>query len=356
MSQPATQDTQLPAEAADPTAPAPSPLASLLQREFSADALSNALGPEMAGFQRHWQAALGEPLCSLAQRSGKGLRSRLLAIAWKLAGGRGVLPDELIGTVEGLHLGSLIIDDIEDGSRTRRGGPTLHEQVGVSNALNAGNWLYFWSTFLVRRLSLPPDGELRIRRAIDGAVLNAHYGQALDLALRITDLRQTEVAQVVRCCSELKTGCLMELGARVGAIAAGGGPDCADVLGRIGRDFGIALQMLDDLTSVLSERRRHKGHEDTLHARPTWPWAWFAQGVDELGYGRLRAQLQHVLEGEADPGGVVSALASRVAEVGRTAITEQLASTLARAESYFGDTDQCNELRRWARELADYEG
>src|SRR5512142_2931568 len=70
------------------------------------------------------------------------------------------LPAELIGIVEGLHLGSLIIDDIEDESSTRRGGPTLHRQIGVPNALNAGNWLYFWPALLVPRLKLGPDREL----------------------------------------------------------------------------------------------------------------------------------------------------------------------------------------------------
>jgi geranylgeranyl pyrophosphate synthase len=331
-------------------------LASLLEREFSPESLAEALGPQTETLEKYWQSALGDPLCSMAQRTGKALRSRLLVIAWSIAGGRAKLPAELVGIVEGLHLGSLIIDDIEDESSTRRGGPTLHQQIGVPNALNAGNWLYFWPALLVPRLNLAPDRELQLRRALDGAVLNAHYGQALDLALRVTDLRQADVAQVVHACSELKTGCLMELGARIGAIAAGGSRDCIELLGRIGRDFGIALQMLDDLTSVLSERRCHKGREDVVLARPTWAWAWFAQSVDELSYGRLRLQLQRVLDGQADPEDVVAALASRVAVVGRACIAKQLATTVALAESQFGNSDGCNELKQWARELANYEG
>jgi geranylgeranyl pyrophosphate synthase len=331
-------------------------LASLLQREFSPESLAEALGPQTATLEKYWQSALGDPLVSIAQRTGKGLRSRLLVIAWAIAGGRAELPSELIGIVEGLHLGSLIIDDIEDGSITRRGGPTLHQQIGVSNALNAGNWLYFWPALLVPRLQLAPDRELQLRRALDRAVLNAHYGQALDLALHVTDLRQPDVAQVVHACTELKTGCLMELGARIGAIAAGASRDCVDLLGRIGRDFGIALQMLDDLTSVLSERRRHKGREDVVLARPTWAWAWFAQSADELSYGRLRLQLQRVLDGLSDPEEVVATLASRVAGIGRACITEQLATTVTRAESHFGASNACNDLEQWARELANYEG
>lgn len=356
MIQPAVHDPQ----SADPAnagrAASQSMLAILLQRELSLDNLCDTLGPELAMLQKHWQTALGEPLCSLAQRNGKALRSRLLVFAWTIAGGHGEPPRELLGIVEGLHLGSLIIDDIEDGSSTRRGGPTLHEAIGVPNALNAGNWLYFWPTLLVKRLQLPPERELELRRAIDTAVLNAHYGQALDLSLRVTDLRQVEVTKVVRACSELKTGCLMGLAARAGAIAAGASSHSVDLLGRIGSDLGIALQMLDDLTSVSSDRRHHKGAEDVVHARPTWAWAWFAQTADELSYSRLRFHQQRVLAGEADPEGVVAALATRVAYVGRACVIDQLACALARAESYFGNTHGCDELKHWARELANYEG
>lgn len=354
MTQSATHESTSHASAHEPCGQVPNPLVALLQREFSPEELHDALGPQMASLQQHWQSVLADPLCSLAQRSGKGLRSRLLATAWSIAGGRGAAPDELLGIVEGLHLGSLIVDDIEDGSSTRRGGATLHELLGVPNALNAGNWLYFWPTLLVRRLQLLPERELELRRAIDGAILNAHYGQALDLALRVSDLPQPEVTTVVRACSELKTGCLMELGARAGAIAAGASRHTIDVLGGIGRDFGVALQMVDDLTSVLSERRGHKGREDIVHARATWAWAWLAQSADELSYSRLRSQQQRVLDGQADPEGVVAALATRVADLGRACIADQLANTVTRAQACFGDVNGCSEIERWAHDLANY--
>jgi len=334
----------------------PPSLADLLLGEFGTEALHEALGAEHAELQKYWQSALAEPLSTLAQRTGKQLRSRLLMIAWNIAGGRGSPPDELPAIVEALHLGSLIVDDIEDGSRTRRGGPTLHEQVGIPLALNAGNWLYFLPTRLVARLQLPAARELDLRRAIDLAVLNAHYGQALDLSVRVTDLRQPEVPRVVRACSDLKTGCLMELAARAGAIAAGASHDDSESLGTIGRDLGTVLQMLDDLTSITSEGRYHKGREDIAHARPTWVWAWFAQSTDELTFGRLRMQQQRVLEGEDDPDGVVAALVPRVTALGRSSIEQQLARVVARAEASFGDSPGCSELRHWAVELASYTG
>ena len=47
------------------------------------------------------------------------------------------------------HAGSLIIDDIEDGARTRRGGPAAHLEFGVDLAVNAGNLVYFLPTRLL---------------------------------------------------------------------------------------------------------------------------------------------------------------------------------------------------------------
>ncbi|MEI2655390.1 MAG: polyprenyl synthetase family protein [Microthrixaceae bacterium] len=51
--------------------------------------------------------------------------------------------------IELLHNTFLIHDDIADGSLRRRGGPTLHEEVGVGLALNAGDAL---GAFAQRRL------------------------------------------------------------------------------------------------------------------------------------------------------------------------------------------------------------
>jgi hypothetical protein len=42
-----------------------------------------------------------------------------------------------------IHVGSLIVDDIQDGSDLRRGGPTVHKAYGVPLAINAGSSAYF---------------------------------------------------------------------------------------------------------------------------------------------------------------------------------------------------------------------
>jgi geranylgeranyl pyrophosphate synthase len=131
------------------------------------------------------------------------------------------MPERLPLLVEILHAGSLIVDDIQDGSAYRRGKPALHVLVGVPLALNAGNWLYFLPHRLLQDLRLDSHVELELRRALDRGVLRCHYGQALDLGVRLGSLSQREVRGVVSLCTRLKTGSLLELAAEVGAIAAG---------------------------------------------------------------------------------------------------------------------------------------
>jgi len=326
-------------------------LAKLLKHELSDGAIARSLGAKFVRQREYWGDALLKPLANMAERQGKELRARLVIIAWKMAGAEGEVPDVLIGIVEALHLGSLIVDDIEDGSTTRRGGPTLHDRIGLPLALNAANWLYFWPTLLIDRLRLAPHQELHLRRTIEQHVLLCHFGQALDLSLRVCDLKQSEVLEAVRSTSELKTGCLMELASRAGAIVGGADAATVEELGKLGRNLGLALQMLDDLTSITSERRAEKGREDLNLGRPTWPWAWLAQQSDEMAYGRLRALEELVLEGKVDSDIIAATLRVQIGALGRAEIRRLLGESLAQTRGSLGERAGMSDLLEWIREL-----
>jgi octaprenyl-diphosphate synthase len=45
--------------------------------------------------------------------------------------------------IETLHTGSLIIDDIEDQSKSRRENPCAHLVYGVKKSINSANLMYF---------------------------------------------------------------------------------------------------------------------------------------------------------------------------------------------------------------------
>jgi geranylgeranyl pyrophosphate synthase len=234
-------------------------------------------------------------------RPGKNTRARLVVLGWSLTGRSDEPPFAVPLLVELLHAGSLIHDDIEDGSAYRRGGPALHCMLGLPRALNAGSWLYFLPQALLAKLDLEPERELLANRLITNTLLAAHSGQALDLALCVHELDQANVAPVVRATTELKTGRLTELAVALGALIGGADPTRLRAVQRFGRQFGVALQMFDDLSGLLSERQCHKAHEDLLCARPTWPWAWLSTELDSVAYSGLVTLLCAVARRETHP-------------------------------------------------------
>jgi geranylgeranyl pyrophosphate synthase len=248
-----------------------------------------------------WNAALLDPTRSILSRSGKGVRARLVERAWHLAGGAPEGPPELLPVaIEFLHVGSLVIDDIQDDSRLRRGSPALHREYGVPIALNTGNWLYFLATSVFSHLPVSPDLRLGMFEDTSLALLRCHQGQALDLSVRVTEIARADVPALVASVTKLKTGALMRLSATLGARAAGAGPEIVESIGALGEHLGIGLQMLDDWSSIAVEDRREKGIEDIQLARPIWPWAWLAQGADEVAYARTIRHAPDTIDWEAD--------------------------------------------------------
>jgi geranylgeranyl pyrophosphate synthase len=240
-----------------------------------------------------WEQALLRPLRDFLRRPGKGFRARLVELGYRLGGGMpGTHPPELPLVVESLHAGSLIVDDIEDDSDLRRDAAALHRVYGLPVALNAGNWLYFWPQVLLSRMPLTDEARLRAHERVAECLMRGHQGQALDLTVRVDELPQAEVPAVVDAIARLKTGSLLGLATALGAIAAGAPSERLDAIDRFGRAVGVGLQMLDDLSGVLSPARRHKALEDLQHGRATWVWAWLALDLDASVYQSLRAELQ----------------------------------------------------------------
>lgn len=315
------------------------PLPRLIRSEFAPSRLAEVL--DLGGEHVHgrlWDASLSGPLLELLERPGKEFRSRLVEVAY--AAGRqpesADMPELLPLIVEILHAGSLVVDDIEDDSRYRRGKPALHLMVGLPLALNAGNWLYFLPHSVLERLSLPPSVELDVRRIIDRGVLRCHYGQALDLGVKLGSLSQREVHDVVSLSTRLKTGSLLELSAELGAAAAGAPPALREELSAFGRSYGVALQMLDDISGLFEKGRAHKGHEDLLNGRPTWPWAWLSKRLDEVSYSRLQHRAREVVRRETHPETLACALRKELGDSPYRAIHDGLDKALRRLERAVG--------------------
>lgn len=270
-----------------------------------------------------WEQALLNPARTSFSQPGKGFRSSLVNLGWRIAGGEQPALPELAIILEALHGGSLIVDDIEDNSSLRRGRPALHLTHGLPLALNTGNWLYFWAVSLIQRLGLSPGIELELFHTLSTTLLNCHSGQALDLSVCATTLKQADFPSVVTVISGLKTGRLMALAASMGAMAAGGSATLISSLAMFGQQLGVALQMLDDLSNLGEQVEPAKRYEDLRNNRPSWVWAWVSEQVGAEHFARLQEQCRDVVSG-ADPAALAEELLRHVSAAGEECINQSL--------------------------------
>ena len=226
---------------------------------------------------------LFEPVRELFSRPSKLVRASLVRAGFHMAGpisDRRMLSafeesccDRLAEVLEAIHAGSLIVDDIQDGSKERRGSPSLHIQYGIPVALNAGNWLYFQPFDWIKKLGLAAETELLLYRVCHEAMLNAHLGQAIDLGTSIDKSARESVRSVCMTSLRLKTGALTSLALSVGAILGGATPARLAAISDFGSSFGVALQMFDDIGNFKLPAGHPKRMEDFRLRRPTWLWA-----------------------------------------------------------------------------------
>ena len=327
MNAPITQ----PADFAHDTRIPPRLRAHLLHRlstAFSPPSLRAVSGSEDSPLARsYWQRAMGNALQDFLGRHSKMIRAEMLHWAWKAAGGTGAGPTTLSLAVEALHAGSLIIDDIEDDAKTRRGDKALHLRYGLAPALNAGNWLYFWPIQLIGEAGLMPERELAALKQLGETQYRCHMGQGLDVSLKIADVRQEHVREVTTSKTRMKTGSLMGLATYLGALAADADLETCRRFAQFGESVGMTLQMLDDTGTISREDRGEKAREDLMTGTPTWPWAWAADSVSPNAYQELLNFSHDVQSGHLD----YTFLRARLRQTIPTDATDRLRNAIEKA-------------------------
>lgn len=246
--------------------------------------------------EQRLQTALLGPIAEFLGRGGKRIRAELVALSFRVASKDGeavVCPESLLEFLEMMHAGTLVIDDIQDGSRLRRGRESLHVTHGVPLAINVGNWMYFAALERLAGLELPPATYRELMWRSLQVFKLGHEGQALDLSLRVAQLPQNMVAEVVERISTWKTGSFTELAAWVGATVAGGSAEVVKAIADFGLNLGLALQMRNDWGELQRAAECEALSADLLNQRATWPWAWMALSLPADQYRAMLARLQH---------------------------------------------------------------
>jgi len=75
-----------------------------------------------------------------------------------------------------VHNGSLIVDDIEDGSSMRRGQECTYKRFGTDIAINAGNFMYFAPMLKLDNYVEDPMKALAMHKIFTEEMSAIHFG------------------------------------------------------------------------------------------------------------------------------------------------------------------------------------
>ncbi len=209
-----------------------------------------ALRP-MYGMMRYhlgWEDQEGRPENA---PKGKRLRPLLTLMTTRAAGGD---PDQALpaaAAVELIHNFSLIHDDIEDRSLTRRHRPTLWTWVGEPQAINTGDAMFVLAHLAMLRLRqrhVSPPQVLDAMEVLDETCLRLTQGQFLDMDFETrSDVTLDEYMLMISG----KTAALISASAVLGAIVAGA--PHVEAYRTFGYELGLSFQIEDDLLGIWGE-------------------------------------------------------------------------------------------------------
>jgi geranylgeranyl diphosphate synthase type I len=181
---------------------------------------------------------------------GKLLRPQVALLACQMVGGDLDQALPLAAGIQLIHDFTLIHDDIEDVSDTRRGRVTVWRQWGLANGINAGDGMFAVAHLALYRLrdkGVSPEVVLEVIRHFDQTVLTICEGQYLDLSFE-GNLSITEsdyLAMISR-----KTAALIAAATGLGGIVGGADPSSVEALFSFGQSLGLAFQIEDDVIGI----------------------------------------------------------------------------------------------------------
>lgn len=148
----------------------------------------------------------------------------------------------IIEVTEMLHNASLLIDDIEDSSKLRRGFPVAHSIYGIPSVINSANYVYFLGLEKVLTLEHPEAVQVFTRQ-----LLELHRGQGLDIHWRDNYTCPTE--QEYRNMVLQKTGGLFGLAVGLMQLFSDWKQDLKPLLDTL----GLFFQIRDDYCNLSSK-------------------------------------------------------------------------------------------------------
>jgi len=204
----------------------------------------------MAEYHLGWVDSTFTPVPHGSNDKGKRIRPLLAMLCCEAAGGGADRAAPLAAALELLHNFTLVHDDIQDHSPTRRHRPTVWALWGNAQAINAGDALFAAAHLALLRLR---DGGsdsgliLDLLEAFDRMTIDIVAGQVQDLSFETRrNVMPEDYVQMITG----KTAAIVEYAAWAGAVLGGAKAEHASRFKEFGLALGLGFQIQDDLLGI----------------------------------------------------------------------------------------------------------
>ena len=198
---------------------------------------------------------------------GKRLRPLFCYWGWRGAGGTDAeAMFAAAASLEMFHAFGLVHDDIMDGSRVRRGRPTVHQEFtdmhdaygwlgdsarfGAGVGILCGDLLMAWSDELLQNCGLPSHRIRHARQIIEKMRAEVILGQHLDLLEQARSGTLSGALTVIRYKTAKYT---VERPLQIGGVLAGADPALLEAYTAFALPLGEAFQLRDDVLGVFGD-------------------------------------------------------------------------------------------------------
>ncbi len=272
--------------------------------------LLEAPSPEVEplyGLMRYHLGWADERLQPAEAPHGKRVRPLTCLLSCQAVGGAWRAAVPLAAGLELIHNFSLIHDDIEDSSPTRRHRPTVWARWGVPQAINTGDAMFSLARVAVHALAAggtPVEVVLAVLERLEATSLALCQGQYLDMAFE----KQAAVSlESYMQMIEGKTAALLACAAETGALIGGGLDGPHGALHCFGLQVGMAFQIVDDILGIWGDPSvtGKPAADDVRQRKKTFP---ILRALEVLA-GRGEPALARLLaQGELSDGDVAAAI------------------------------------------------
>ncbi|VUC29007.1 unnamed protein product [Clonostachys rosea] len=223
---------------------------------------SSSIGQLWLAWGNEKEEVIRGPFNYSTSQPGKGFRSQLLHALNQCL----LVPQESFNiisrAVEILHEASLLIDDIQDESKLRRGQPAAYRIFGTGQTINSANYAYFLAFQEIMKLNNPSVVPIFLEE-----LLSLHQGQGIELHWK-DSLKCPSEIEYFQMASK-KTGGLFRIGTRLMQAESS---LCLDMVPFVNL-LGILFQIRDDYSNLKSaEYAATKGPcEDLTEGKFSFP-------------------------------------------------------------------------------------